>query len=166
MVIPLLAALQFALMGGGESTPTVFVKKNQEDKRQFTPADYATWDEVITSDLTPDGKVFAVELKRDGLSRVEWRETTASQKYTIDEAQEPRFSTDGKWLTYVKVSGKTKGAVAKNLQEAEAITVTGAESIKFVGSDAFFEGDNFFTKVNLGTRKQQERLLFPTLGHC
>ena len=79
----------------------------------LTPADYARWETLGTSALSPDGKWIAYDFRRgNGSSEVVYRAIDTQSEHSIPSASGPQFSGNGRWLIYT-VLPDTGGAAGR-----------------------------------------------------
>jgi dienelactone hydrolase len=81
--------------------------------RALTPADYAKWETLGTSALSPDGKWIAYDFRRgNGSSEVVYRALDTQSEHNIRSATGPQFSGNGHWMIYTILPDTAGGGAA------------------------------------------------------
>jgi dipeptidyl aminopeptidase/acylaminoacyl peptidase len=84
-----LAILAFSSPAPAQQLPTL------------TPADYARWESIGTTELSPDGRWIAYTISRvDGDDELRYRAVTGDSTHVVPYGSRPVFSPDGRWLAY------------------------------------------------------------------
>jgi dipeptidyl aminopeptidase/acylaminoacyl peptidase len=84
-----LAVLAFSSPAAAQQLPTL------------TPADYARWESIGTTELSPDGRWIAYTISRvDGDDELRYRAVSEDSTHVVPYAYRPTFSPDGRWLAY------------------------------------------------------------------
>ena len=81
----------------------VYAQDQQNDLSQLTPGDFAQWERIAATEIAPDGDWFAYNIspvEGDGwLKLIETGEDPDDAK-KMDYAEQPGFSSDGKWFAF------------------------------------------------------------------
>ncbi|MEX1182122.1 MAG: S9 family peptidase, partial [Gemmatimonadota bacterium] len=89
-----LAAAAFLVMAG--ATPAL-----AQQKPALTPADYARWESIEATALSPDGEWFAYTVTRvDDDGELRYRQAAHDSTVVVQYGSRPAFSPGGRWLAY------------------------------------------------------------------
>jgi dipeptidyl aminopeptidase/acylaminoacyl peptidase len=138
----LILALAFAVPLAAQQKPIIPV------------ADYAKWETIGTSELSPDGRWIAYAITRvDGDDELRIREIAADSTIVVKFASRPLFSSDGRWLAYsIGVSESESDQAMKagsSVQTKLGLLDLRAHITTIVGDVASFEfsGDGGFISM-------------------
>jgi dipeptidyl aminopeptidase/acylaminoacyl peptidase len=94
-------------------SPIVAVASSQVPHAALTSADYAKWETLGNSVLSPDGQWIAYDFRRgNGSAELRYRMADSETEHTVRTATAPQFSSNGRWLVYTIVPD-TVGAGAR-----------------------------------------------------
>jgi dipeptidyl aminopeptidase/acylaminoacyl peptidase len=72
-----------------------------QQKPTLTPADYAQWESLGATELSPDGRWIAYVVNRvDENEELRYRAIAQDSTHVVKHATRPTFSADGRWLAY------------------------------------------------------------------
>jgi dipeptidyl aminopeptidase/acylaminoacyl peptidase len=134
-----LAVLAFSSPARAQPLPTL------------TPADYARWESIGATELSPDGRWIAYTISRvDGDDELRYRAVAEDSTHVVPYAYRPTFSPDGRWLAYgVGVSRQARESAEKagqpvrskvgivNLRTGAATTLDNIASFEFSGDSRY-----------------------------
>jgi dipeptidyl aminopeptidase/acylaminoacyl peptidase len=72
-----------------------------QQKPTLSPADYAQWESLGATELSPDGRWIAYVVRRvDEDEELRYRAIADDSTHVVKHASRPTFSADGRWLAY------------------------------------------------------------------
>lgn len=91
-----------------------------QERPTLTPADYARWESLGVSELSPDGHWLAYTVSRvDGDADLHYRAIVRDSTHVVKHGSRPVFSSNGRWLAY---------AIGRSTAEREALQAAGQPS--------------------------------------
>lgn len=89
-----------------------------QQRPTLTPADYAKWETLGTTELSPDGRWIAYSVTRvDGDEELRYRAVAGDSTHVVQHGSRPAFSQDGRWLAYtIGMSQKERERLQKASQ--------------------------------------------------